>query len=455
MRSVGEALFSGETMSVTMAILGAGYSGKLLALNLVQTLPLTTKIIIIDETHLNGIAYGTPDRKHLLNVRAKDMSAFEEAPNHFVEYLQEKYGNENWKPRFLPRQIYGEYLDTIFLREEKTSRIEKISKKAIKASIENKKIKIDFIDQCILVDHLVLAYGNIHSTFVPTANGPLSASSAWPLKEKSLQAKNILFVGTSLTMADLCLTATRINPAVKCFALSRKGLLPHAHEQISAESVETLKIILSEELFFKKASLKITVRFIRSLTQKYHWQEVVDALRPITLKLFKSFSVKEKKRFIRHLSTYWSIHRHRLSPEIFEELQNCIAKNQLEIISGKIIDISSHPEGQTISFKKKGTSEEQSLLVQEIINCTGPANLSQLLPDPFFQSLLETKLISLDVLGIGVSLQSSKEEEILFTDKISALGPPLRGELLECVAIPDIRKQISLLTKAFQKLLSE
>jgi uncharacterized NAD(P)/FAD-binding protein YdhS len=61
-----------------IAIIGAGFSGTLVAVNLLKTStqPLTIKLVERREQLAKGIAYGTDNVVHLLNVSAGNMTAF-------------------------------------------------------------------------------------------------------------------------------------------------------------------------------------------------------------------------------------------------------------------------------------------------------------------------------------------------------------------------------------------
>lgn len=67
-------------------IIGGGASGTLLALELIRRIesPLDLDIAEPRLQLGQGVAYGTQDNRHLLNVVASKMSAKHEEPDHFV-----------------------------------------------------------------------------------------------------------------------------------------------------------------------------------------------------------------------------------------------------------------------------------------------------------------------------------------------------------------------------------
>ena len=73
-----------------VAIVGGGASGVLLACHFLRNLSENVQVTLIEKNPAigRGIAYGTADPAHLLNVRAANMSAFADDPDHFWRWLQ-------------------------------------------------------------------------------------------------------------------------------------------------------------------------------------------------------------------------------------------------------------------------------------------------------------------------------------------------------------------------------
>ena len=68
----------------TVAIVGAGFSGSLLALHLLRAGPPDLRILLIERTpgFGPGLAYGGHNPDHVLNVRVSNMSAWPRDPDH-------------------------------------------------------------------------------------------------------------------------------------------------------------------------------------------------------------------------------------------------------------------------------------------------------------------------------------------------------------------------------------
>ena len=72
-----------------IAIIGGGFSGTMTAVNLARLSTRPLRIYVVNSGHPagRGVAYGTKRAEHLLNVAARNMSAFPDHPNHFLDWL--------------------------------------------------------------------------------------------------------------------------------------------------------------------------------------------------------------------------------------------------------------------------------------------------------------------------------------------------------------------------------
>src|SRR5262245_27538383 len=102
-----------------IAIVGAGFTGSLLALHLLQRSRPGDRIYLIERNAQfgRGLAYSTGNPNHLLNVRAGNMSAYADAPDHFVQWLRKlPKATRAMLPEypgpttFVPRGLYGSYI---------------------------------------------------------------------------------------------------------------------------------------------------------------------------------------------------------------------------------------------------------------------------------------------------------------------------------------------------------
>src|SRR6202021_930393 len=105
-------------------IVGSGYSGTMVAVHLARA-QRGLRVALIERGKIfgRGVAYGTTDPKHLLNVRADQMGAFPNDVGHFYRWLQSHPVNlaaagirELRADAFVPRLVFGDYIQDL-LRE--------------------------------------------------------------------------------------------------------------------------------------------------------------------------------------------------------------------------------------------------------------------------------------------------------------------------------------------------
>src|SRR3954454_13426333 len=105
------SLAGSDTVRTDVAVVGAGASGTLTAIHLMASRAHDLTVTLHDASGEvgKGLAYATTDRRHLLNVRSRHMSAFPDIPSDLVEWAR-RTGREPDAQAFLPRRDYAVYL---------------------------------------------------------------------------------------------------------------------------------------------------------------------------------------------------------------------------------------------------------------------------------------------------------------------------------------------------------
>jgi uncharacterized NAD(P)/FAD-binding protein YdhS len=102
-----------------IAVIGAGFSGVLVALHLLWRCGRNDRIYLVERAPRFGLglAYSTGNPRHLLNVRIDNMSAFADEPDHFARWFaalpeDERLAAAERSPAgtFVRRQVYGAYV---------------------------------------------------------------------------------------------------------------------------------------------------------------------------------------------------------------------------------------------------------------------------------------------------------------------------------------------------------
>ena len=99
----------------TVAIIGGGFTGATLAAQLLSKSEGSVSVILIEKNARlgHGVAYGTRCTEHLLNVRARNMSAYPDDPEHFFEWARLNHDPAVSPDDYLPRSVYGQYVESV------------------------------------------------------------------------------------------------------------------------------------------------------------------------------------------------------------------------------------------------------------------------------------------------------------------------------------------------------
>ncbi len=471
---------SDDNYQETIAIIGGGFSGTLLATHLLSSdFDVPTRVILIDRSprFSRGFAYSTSNRFHLLNVPAQNMSAFPNDPNHFLNWAQKR--DQSITPRaFVPRMFYGEYLETILHRAnlDKKPNIKFIRLNDEAIDIEDLKNNEGQIllesGKKFKANKIILATGNYFPKNPKIQNEEFYSSDFYvkdPWSSKALQnlddTADLLFIGTGLTMVDKAIELKAKGHKGTIYALSRHGFLPSTHK-LDLEPIEMSYEALiekSKQSNFSIVDILHDIKTkIRHLDNPENWRQVIDKLRPHVQILWQSLTDRDKQRFLIRLRPLWDIHRHRMAPEISLMLQSMISESQLKIHAGKILEYKINEETKKVEiyYLDKFSKEVKTITASRVLNCSGLEFDFCQIEDPLLNKLLNDGTIKPDSLSLGFEAspegalidKNSKTSEVLFT-----LGPALKGKLWETTAVPEIRNQAYKLAelikeKSFQKV---
>jgi hypothetical protein len=82
----------------------------------------------------------------------------------------------------------------------------------------------------------------------------------------------------------------------------------------------------------------------------------IDALRPHSQWLWQSLPPGEQKRFARHARPWWDVHRHRIAPEVAQQLHDMVAQGRLEIVAGRIQSVEDDGGALVVAYRRRGSS---------------------------------------------------------------------------------------------------
>ncbi len=441
----------------TIAIVGGGFCGTVLASNLLRSPPRQqTHIVLVEQrTEVGrGLAYSCSAGQYLLNVAAGRMSADSRDPNQFVRYAQRRVSNVTAED-FLPRRLYGDYLQDLL----------KTASKAMPSHVQFETVRgqaravrrIDNADS-LLVE--VAGHGRIHADDVVLACGDPAPSCppfarrvehhpgyvCDPYREGAIQphTPSMVVLGTGLTAADTIVRAATLSPGITIHAISRRGLLPAV--QVSAPFNPT-DLDMASIMDIEPLTARRLLRKFRSLAQELErrgrdWRDAMTMARHAAPRLWEQLPLPERKRFLRHARTHWDIHRHRLPPPVAARLGALRASNQLRVHAGRILEIESEGERLRVHWRPRGTAHAVQQWAHCVVNCTGAHRPLEQCSEPLLSSLLGTGLAIPDPLGIG--LRTDRRGALVGRDgkangHLHYLGPMLRAQYWETTAVGELR----------------
>ena len=244
-----------------------------------------------------------------------------------------------------------------------------------------------------------------------------------------------MLLGTGLTAVDAALTLEAAGFAGRIVALSRRGLAPRSH------GMREPTVAPLEDL---PPHCVAMLRRVRARSDEIGWLGAVHELRSVTQTLWRTASLDERRRFLRHLRPWWDVHRHKLAPAVGATIEAMQADARLAIAAGKLVCAEAADGQAVVRFRARGKDEVETLRVARIVNCTGPEADIVRAGEPLLDALLAAGHIRPDPLRIGIDVDlecRATGADGRPSETLSVIGPITRGAFWESVAVPDIRVQ--------------
>jgi uncharacterized NAD(P)/FAD-binding protein YdhS len=442
-----------------IAVVGGGFSGAMTAVNIARISEHPVHVIVIDDRGSvgRGTAYGLRRPEYLLNVAARNMSAFPDEPEHFLQWLRTRSEFEpipeiELRERFAPRQIYGDYLRSVVQHHlqspPETSRVssEFVVGEAIDIEPRDGRCLVSLADGSSLsADRVVLATGNEPPAPLPGAESldahPAWVANPWQRWEDRLPPHDgtVAILGTGLSAVDAIITLRELGWLGSIQAVSRHGWFPHAHfrgieyPEFPPDGVDLATLGLDE--------LQSLVEMHCAILHEQNANPaiIVDKLRPHTQRIWRNFSRDERLGFASRHAARWNVLRHRIAPDIHAQITSSQLTGQLQVQAGDIEKLEAVEDRIRIYIE-----ERDDVSADLVINATGPSTRFTATRSVLLQNLLRRGAAAPDDTDMGIRVH---RDHTVVTEAgerspwLLALGPALRGTYWETVAVPELRVQ--------------
>jgi uncharacterized NAD(P)/FAD-binding protein YdhS len=442
-----------------IVIIGGGLAGAACALHILRDHPhLPARITVVEprDTLGAGLAYSTPAIEHRTNVAASRMSILADQPDSFHDWARAHntpaLDPESEMPdgRLYPaRAVFGRYVASLLQAQiDATPGIGfthcRASATDVTRTPQHWRIALDTGDT-LIADAVVLAVSHAR----PDLPAPLRHRAgiiADPWDSAALGAippqHRVVIIGTGLTACDVIATLLRRGHTGPITALSRHGLLPRPRTTLPVQAEGDFTTAPARTASALLRTIRAAIATARSAGRP--WENIIDALRQQSAAAWGTLDWDERRRLLRHVRSYWDVHRFQCAPQIDAALSAAQRTGALRIMAATLLRTAETANGLAITMRHRGSETSETLYADTAINCTGPGHRSVTATHPVLRGLAAAGLLRPDpaALGIWVDTQS----RVLRADgcpnpTLFVAGPLARGTFGELMGIPQVTLQ--------------
>ncbi|GAA3598978.1 hypothetical protein GCM10022223_12960 [Kineosporia mesophila] len=450
----------------TILIVGGGVAGTLVTLHLARLAARRSTgidLVVLEPSDLlgRGVAFGTPEDRHLLNVPASGMSALPEEPGHFVAWRAADYDGQPTHPYdFTSRREFSRYV-RLLLTESLHAAGDFVTLRHVQQQAVTVRrsgagaVVTTAAGGAFAADAVVVATGlpaagwdwapeslRESAFFVPS---PWAPGALDVIRRDRSGPASVLMVGAGLTMVDVALSLSGEDAGRDdrvLHALSRSGRLPRTHAR--GPKLPTIPDVSDWDTSIEELRKQVRRHFTEVVRAGGDWRPALDGLRVQVSHLWSRMSDEDRLTFLREDSGYWNVLRHRMPLSSSDKLNALRAAGRLHLHSGATVaGAEPLPRGGLHVTLTDGSTRD----VGWVVNCTGPRTDIRELGNPLLNDLLAPVhgVASATVATGGMGLRTVNGRLIDSAGSPEAplwtLGALRRGELWETTAVPEIRTQ--------------
>ncbi|WP_147197393.1 FAD/NAD(P)-binding protein [Pantoea sp. CCBC3-3-1] len=476
-----------------IVIVGGGFTGTALAIHLARLGSAGLTVTVIEPRHQlgQGVAYGTDDPAHRINVPAARMQLSAAQEGEFDQWYRASAAcAQDPAARWHDGKIYpqrgqfGAYVAEQFAQAARTSAVSlrHVQDRAVALrhhAIVTASGAVFQADEVVLaISHPPPALPQILQRWLAGEHGQNRAAErtgdagsaspaaliANPWQKNALATvgadDRIAIIGSGLTMSDVVASLHRQGHRGQIVAFSRRGQLPR--DNVSGDYP-------ARPLDYQRPQAATALGWLRRVRQEVAraaedgvpWQLVLDDIRLNGQRIWQQLPVAEQRRFLRHLRPWWDVHRYRIAPQVSEILNQSQASGRLHVLAARLTAVRSAEQGIQLTLQpRRGVraawpewSEQPGLHVDKLIVTTGPAHGALLNSDALLHQLAEAGEIQADPLALGILVNAHSQavnQHGFANSHLHVVGPAARGRFGELMGLPQVAEHAE--TLAYQLL---
>ncbi|MET0314737.1 MAG: FAD/NAD(P)-binding protein [Hansschlegelia sp.] len=454
-RGFSRGAWGAASSAPTIAIIGGGFSGAVLAHQLARRASGRFRIVVIEPRDRlgAGVAYSTADPAHRINVPASRMSFVQSDPCHFDRWLKAdgalKHDPEALTSdgRAFPRRaVFGRYAGETIEPYVLSGDVEHFCTRATAVRRREGGYAVTLADGRTLdADYLALAATHPSPEPLPAFSDVLDDPRLIQdtQRRESLDGvapdARVLIVGTGLTMADIVASLDGRGHRGPIVAVSRRGLLPRGHAAPAGEYGAFTEPP-------SRTALAILRRVRRTVAaaaaEGRPWQHVLDAVRVQGRGIWANLPERERRTIVRRLRPFWDVHRFRIAPQVENVIKRRLADGSLRVVVGEPTSVRADEDALRVEIRRRKAPLE-TLAFDAVALATGPAHRSLVRTDPLIAGLAADGLVALDSVGLG--LATDERSRVLDAagethETFWVAGPLARGSFGELMGLPEVAR---------------
>ncbi|MBV6290312.1 FAD/NAD(P)-binding protein [Pseudomonas aegrilactucae] len=446
-------------------IIGGGLSGALLAAQLLRQPGRRRLLVVEPRSELGrGEAYSATELGHTLNGNAARMSVDPDNPDDLTQWLQQQLDAGEWPEAaeqgvsvaelFPPRGLFGLYA------RQRLSEAQRIGEFAgsVLEHVRAEVVDLEYVPggvrgqlsdgRSLQARFAVLATGMFAAARTPrVGDDGLNIAAVDPWDVAAMRGIDphgtVLIIGSGLTMVDTLVSLQRAGHRGPINVFSRHGLWPHVRRQPPAW----------EDFLEADRSVRTPLQLLRALREQCRqaqalgvdWQAPLDTVRVHIPRLWSQASDCQRRQFVRHVRPWWESHHHRSPPQGAALLEQLCAQGRLHIHAACLQAVErAGADGVCVRLRYRGESGQTRVTGAALVNSMGIEYDWRRVARPLPQSLLQRRLIQPGPLALGIAADAGGaviDAQGVASDRLFAMGPPLRGQWWESTAVTDVALQ--------------